>query len=98
MLLTCFRVDGDPLGFREQEVQPREEDALGHRIWLWGGLIVSIQLLKHISSPPCTCYGADAHGWLWMESCPMEEQSDSGICAVSPGGGFCFEVPTLAVG
>lgn len=98
MLLTCFGVDGDPLGFREQEVQPREEDALRHRIWLWGGLIVSIQLLKHISSPPCTCYGADAHGWLWMESCPMEEQSDSGICAVSPGGGFCFEVPTLAVG
>lgn len=93
MLLTCFEVDGDPLGFRGQEVQPREEDALGHRVWLWGGLIVSIQLLKHISTPLCMCCGADARG-----SPPMEEQSDSGICAVSPGGGFCFEVPTLAVG
>jgi len=44
------------------------------------------------------CCGADVHGWLWMEPHPVEEQSDSGICAVSPAGGFCFEVPLWLLG
>lgn len=74
MLLTCFEVDGDPLGFRGQEVQPREEDALGHRVWLWGGLTVSIQLLKHISTLSACVVGlmlVAGCGWnllLWRSS------------------------------
>lgn len=87
-----------PWGLEGKRFSLEKRMLLGIGFGLWGGLIVSIQLLKHISTPLCMCCGADARGWLWMESPPMEEQSDSGICAVSPGGGFCFEVPTLAVG
>lgn len=87
-----------PWGLEGKRFSLEKRMLLGIGFGLWGGLIVSIQLLKHISTPLCMCCGADACGWLWMESPPMEEQSDSGICAVSPGGGFCFEVPTLAVG
>lgn len=87
-----------PWGLEGKRFSLEKRMLLGIGFGLWGGLIVSIQLLKHISTPLGMCCGADARGWLWMESPPMEEQSDSGICAVSPGGGFCFEVPTLAVG
>lgn len=82
-----------PWGLEGKRFSLEKRMLLGIGFGLWGGLIVSIQLLKHISTPLCMCCGADARG-----SPPMEEQSDSGICAVSPGGGFCFEVPTLAVG